>query len=304
MHSLNQKKLVLSAAKCSKIHIGNKKSREECPELKVHEESMKSSEKEKYLGDYVTNKANSKETIKARTIRGNAIISEMRAMLRDIPLGNRRTQIGLVLRQAWFINGCFVNSEVWTGYAESNLDDLIVIDHSILRLITGSQAKVPVEMLYLETGQIPVKSIISIRRILYLHNILSRHEDQLVRRIYSAMKESPVKGDWIIMVKDDMSSLNMTLSDDDISAMGKIDFKVLVKRNMREKVFKDLEELKESHSKVRGIFHENLRAPQSYLTSGMFSNKLSSLLFNLRSHCVNEFRSNFQSSTQHILCPV
>ena len=51
------------------------------------------------------------------------------------------------------------------------------------------------------------------------------------------MKESPVKGDWIIMVKDDMSSINMTLSDDNISAMGKIDFKVLVKRNMREKVF-------------------------------------------------------------------
>ena len=90
-------------------------------------------------------------------------------------------------------------------------------------------------MLYLETRQIPVKIIISIRRILYLHNILNRHEDQLVRRIYSAMKESPVKGDWIVMVKDDISSLNMTFSDDDISAMGKIDFKVLVKRNMREK---------------------------------------------------------------------
>ena len=71
-------------------------------------------------------------------------------MLRGIPLGNRRTRIGLVLRQAWFIGGCFVNSEVWTGYAESNFDDLIVIDHRMLRLITGSQAKVPVEMLYQE----------------------------------------------------------------------------------------------------------------------------------------------------------
>ena len=109
---------------------------------------------------------------------------------------------------------------MWTWYGESNLDDLIVIDRSISRLITGSQAKVPVEMLYLETGQISVKSIISIRRILYLHNILNRHKDQWVRRIYSAMKETPVKGDWIGMVKYDMSSLNMTLSDEDISVMG------------------------------------------------------------------------------------
>ena len=51
------------------------------------------------------------------------------------------------------------------------------------------------------------------------------HEDQLVRRIYSAMIESPVKGDWIVMLKDDMSSLNVTLSDEDISAMGKTDLK-------------------------------------------------------------------------------
>ena len=34
------------------------------------------------------------------------------------------------------------------------------------------------------------------------------------------MKETPVKGDWIVMVKYDMSSLNMTLSDEDISVMG------------------------------------------------------------------------------------
>ena len=46
-----------------------------------------------------------------------------------------------------------------------------------------------------------------------------------MRRIYSAMKESPVKGDWIVMLKDDLPSLNVTLSDEDISAMGKRDLK-------------------------------------------------------------------------------
>ena len=40
---------------------------------------------------------------------------------------------------------------------------------------------------------------------------------------------------------------------------------------------------------------------RGYLKSGQFSNKLSSLLFKLRRHCVNEFQSYFQSSTQPIL---
>ena len=97
----------------------------------------------------MTKYGNSKETIRERRSRGNAIVSEMRAILRDIPLGSFRTQIGLVLRQAWFLNGCFFNSEIWSGYSVNDLSDLIVIDHQILKLITNCQSKVPVEMLYL-----------------------------------------------------------------------------------------------------------------------------------------------------------
>ena len=41
-------------------------------------------------------------------------------------------------------------------------------------------------------------------------------------------------------------------------------------------------------------------SPQKYLTSPLFNNKQSSLLFNLRSHCVNEFKSNFYTCN----CPL
>ena len=106
----------------------------------------------------------------------------MRAIIRDIPLGRRRTEIGLVLRQAWFLNGCFFNSEVWSGYSDRDLKDLKVIDHNILRLITGAQAKVPSEMLYLETAQLPIINVITVRRLLYLHTILTRHDTELISK--------------------------------------------------------------------------------------------------------------------------
>ena len=105
---IDSKKLSLSTSKCSKIHIGNKKTQEQCPDLKIKNVSIKCSEKEKYLGDYITKRGNSKETIKERNLRGDSILSNMRAILQDIPLGNRRTQTGLIFRQAWFINGCFL----------------------------------------------------------------------------------------------------------------------------------------------------------------------------------------------------
>ena len=122
-------------------------------EKKIHGGAdMKSSEKEKYLGDFITNKGNSKRTIFERESRGEAILSEMRAVLSEIPLGKWHTKIGLVLRQAWFINGCFFNSEVWSGFSESDLHDLEVIDQQILKAGIGGQAKVQSEMLYLETA--------------------------------------------------------------------------------------------------------------------------------------------------------
>ena len=107
---INLKKLKLSDKKCSKIHIG--KNIDLCPDHKVHGKELKSTEKEKYLGDFLTNKANSKDTIEDRKSRGNAALSQMSAVLQDIPLGKWRTETGIALRQAWFINGCLFNSEV------------------------------------------------------------------------------------------------------------------------------------------------------------------------------------------------
>ena len=45
--------------------------------------------------------------------------------------------------------------------------------------------------------------------------------------------------------------------------------------------------------KVKCIVHEDLSEPQKYLCHGSFSNKLSSLLFNLRCKVVRGIKENF-----------
>ena len=157
----------------------------------------------------------------------------MRAILRDIPLGCRRTEIGIILRKFWFINGCFYNSEVWNGFTETDLHNLKIIDHQILRLITGAQSKVPVEMLFLETSQVPIIDIISVRRLLYLYEILRRPKNELIVQIYTAMKERPLKNDWIHLIYQDMQKFDIHMSDESISLLNKQDFKKIVKCNMR-----------------------------------------------------------------------
>ena len=142
----------------------------------------------------------------------------------------------------------------------------------------------------------------AVKRIIYLHNIVSRDNSELLYRVYSAMKNEPIKGDWINIVRKDMEEMDIKFSDDEISMMSKTDFKSIVKKKMRKHVLDELNTMKEGHSKVRDIVHGSMDGPQDYLTSGNLSNKHGSLLFNLRSKSSNEFKGNFQSSMQHFKC--
>ena len=65
------------------------------------------------------------------------------ALLSEIPLGHRRIEIGLELRQAWFLNGILYNSEIWPKLTEKNKIDLMKIDKYLLKSLLGAHSKVP-----------------------------------------------------------------------------------------------------------------------------------------------------------------
>ena len=113
------------------------------------------------------------------------------------------------------------------------------------------------------------------------------------------MKEDPLKDDWIHLIKEDMLKFNMDITDEAISKMSKTDFKKIVNSKMRISVFEKFENMKQGHSKVRDIIHSGLLYPQPYITNPKLTNKQTSLSFNLRNSCANEFKSNFSTSS----CP-
>ena len=150
---MEQNKLKLASTKCSRIHVGKKT--DECHKLKVHEETMKNSESEKYLGDFISSDGKLDATIHDRIRRAYSYLSEIRALLTDMPFGKWRIQIGLLLRDAMFMNGILFNSEAWHAIKPKHMEELGQIDRTLMRFIIGAQSKVPSEMLYLETATIP-----------------------------------------------------------------------------------------------------------------------------------------------------
>ena len=80
---IESKKLKLSQKKCYQIHIGNGHTK--CPKLNVHEESMKEADCEKYLGDVIDKKDSIQATIDNRKSKGKGIVSEVLAIISEIP---------------------------------------------------------------------------------------------------------------------------------------------------------------------------------------------------------------------------
>ena len=76
-----------------------------------------------------------------------------------MPFGNRRVEVGMMLRDAMFVNGILTNSEAWHSISKKNIEDLEVMDRSLLRYITGAHAKTQNEFLYLETGALTLSKL-------------------------------------------------------------------------------------------------------------------------------------------------
>ena len=57
--------------------------------------------------------------------------------------------------------------------------------------------------------------------------MLTRHKEELIVRVYSAMKENLLKCDWIHSVKKDMKEINLYFSDEEIAKLSKKKFNQL-----------------------------------------------------------------------------
>ena len=285
-----------------RIHIGKRDL--SCPQLKVHGKKMKNSDKEKYLGDQITKLGNLKATIEGRVAKGYGIVSEIKTLLDEIPLGIYRVEMGLKLRQAMLINGLLYNSEAWHSVSKDDIKQLEKIDEVLLRSLLGSHQKTPLEFLYLETGSLPITYILSIRRMMYLKVVMMREDEELTKRILKEQEKSPSPGDFIEHVKEDFDKIGLTFSESFITQTAIKTYKNIIKRHTRIKAFSDLVKTQKSHSKVQKIEYSSFKC-QEYLSSGMFKNEEISILSSLRSHTVRTVRYNFKNLYKNNLnCPL
>ena len=79
-------------------------------------------------------------------------------------------------------------------------------DRSFMRRVFDCPISTPVESYYLETSELPVRFILMGRRLMYLWTILHKSDSKLDRKVFDTQKQFPVKNDWVLQVKSDLSN--------------------------------------------------------------------------------------------------
>ena len=227
---IESKKLEFNMKKCFNMHVGP--NSQNCPALKIHENQMKATNTQLYLGDVISSLGNNSENIKERCKKGFQAISQIKSMMKDISMGKFTIQIGLIFRDSIFVSKMLLNSEVWHNLTQSQVNDLEKVDRILLRHTLDAHSKTGIEWLYCDTGKLNLGSHIKIRRLMYLWHILSRDESELIRRVYTTQKISHNAGDWFTMVEKDKKQLGIDMTDAEIQGVSKQVFKRYVTKKV------------------------------------------------------------------------
>ena len=132
------------------------------------------------------------------------------------------------------------NSETWYDVTKKEISELESVDEILLRKIFSAHSKTPLETLYLESGNIPIRFILMSRRLSFLHYILNEDDDSLLRSFFTAQWESLVKGDWVKTITEDMKELGIDLTMEEIAVTAKMRFKEIIKNKVKTKALQYL----------------------------------------------------------------
>ena len=319
------KKLQFGTQKCHKMHVGKHKVEEICPDLfvegwkmteveeidtgkvEIEEEydglcKMEEVSEDKYLGDILSEDGKNSKNIVARKNRGTGSVNQILSILDEICFGKYFFEVARILRMSLLISSLLSNSESWYNLTEEDLKQLEQVDEKLLRGVLECPVSTPKEMLYLELNCIPVRYIIMSRRLNFLHYILNEDENSLIFTFFMAQLEQPSRQDWCQTVIEDLKTLKINLTLNELRNLEKSKFKKLIKDKIEEEALKYLNSIKAKHSKVLHIKHSKMMVQDYLRPEDTISINEAKFLFLLRTRML-DVRANFEGKYKDLMCP-
>ena len=135
----------------------------------------------------------------------------------------------------------------------------------------------------LELGLMPVRYVITIKRLTYLHHLVTNNPTMLARQVLLQQMKKPIKGDFVKLCNFDMKQLQITIPNETLLKMTKPKFKYFIKDACKKAAFKFLLKQKSKLSKGSEISYTCLQTQNYFLPENRLTVTEMQNIFLLRS---------------------
>ena len=109
-----------------------------------------------------------------------------------------------------------------------------------------------------------VNHLVTIRRIMFHHHILTREKSELIQKVYFKQKETKTKGDWLQLIEEDFEFIGEQMDEEKIKSTPKEEYRKFIKEKVEKAAFSQLMELKNrSKTKMKDVHYQKFEM-QSY----------------------------------------
>ena len=187
-----------------------------------------------YLGDVISGDGSNKSNITKRITKGHGKIAQIISMIENISLGKHFCKIPILLRDTLFLSSLLTNSEVWYKITDGEIEELEMIDRTLLRRIFSVPNSTPIAGIYLEAGCMRIGTMIKARRINYLHYLAKLPQEEMLSKFSYHQWFVGGKYDWTTQVKNDLAELGLPENLEIIRKKSTLSWKTLVKKKAKE----------------------------------------------------------------------
>ena len=155
--------------------------RTEIEETPFKTQEILESKQEKYLGQINSIDGTNVKNILNQAAKGAGMAKLIEGVLNYVPRGKFHFETAMIFRNVHLFSSMLSCSEVWYGLTEWDLRKLEQTDENLLRHILNCSSQVTSDVLSLELGLLPVRFIIKLRRITYLHHIMNQRNEKITK---------------------------------------------------------------------------------------------------------------------------
>ena len=221
-------------------------------------------------------------------------------MIENISLGKHFFKIAILLRDTLFLSSILTNSEVWYNITAGEIEELEMIDRTLLRRIFSVPKSTPSAGIYLETGCMRIGTIIKARRVNYLHYLAKLPQEEMLSKFFYHQWFVGGKYDWTTQVKNDLAELGLPDNLETLRKKSTFSWKTLVKKKTKEYELSKLLEIKKTKSKLTKLDYNKLEM-QEYLIT--LDSQMAKNVFRFRVKMAN-FNGNFRGHGSPDACPL